>query len=289
MQIADTEIKSALSAVLRARGFSGVEPQLLQIEPPRAWGVATNVCFMLAGQAAAADVARETAGMSKGEAKKRASEITRAAGEKLAREIAAELASVGLTAVSASPVGRTAVSGIETEGQGPRAEGQGGGTGNREQGTGETETYDALATSRPVGQASGLPSNNSTGETPAPPADTAVSPTGRLPYIKEIVAEGAYINFYYDADALAAHVVDTVMQAEASAPGSFGRGAPVLLPDGRRKRIMVEYAQPNTHKDFHVGHLRNASIGQAIANLLEFAGNEVLKATYIGDVGITCS
>lgn len=48
---------------------------------------------------------------------------------------------------------------------------------------------------------------------------------------------------------------------------------------------MVEFAQPNTHKDFHVGHLRNASIGQAIANLLEFQGHTVYKATYIGDVG----
>ena len=49
---------------------------------------------------------------------------------------------------------------------------------------------------------------------------------------------------------------------------------------------MVEFAQPNTHKDFHVGHLRNASIGQAIANLLEHSGHEVYKATYIGDVGL---
>lgn len=56
------------------------------------------------------------------------------------------------------------------------------------------------------------------------------------------------------------------------------------IPDSRR-RIMVEFAQPNTHKDFHVGHLRNASIGQAIANLLEFQGHTVYKATYIGDVG----
>ena len=62
-------------------------------------------------------------------------------------------------------------------------------------------------------------------------------------------------------------------------PHTFGHGDPT------GKRIMVEYAQPNTHKDFHVGHLRNASIGQAIANLLEFEGNDVLKATYIGDVG----
>lgn len=105
-----------------------------------------------------------------------------------------------------------------------------------------------------------------------------------IPFIARIEAEGAYINFYYDVPALAAHVVGQVLApggrpALAADPTLFGHGAPT----GRQ--IMVEYAQPNTHKDFHVGHLRNASIGQAIANLLEFHGHTVYKATYIGDVG----
>ncbi len=51
-------------------------------------------------------------------------------------------------------------------------------------------------------------------------------------------------------------------------------------------RIMVEYSQPNTHKAFHVGHLRNVVLGSAVCNILEWAGNEVIRANYIGDIGL---
>lgn len=50
-------------------------------------------------------------------------------------------------------------------------------------------------------------------------------------------------------------------------------------------KILVEYAQPNTHKQFHIGHLRNISIGESIARLIEYQGVEVFRATYGGDIG----
>src|SRR5581483_11744571 len=50
-------------------------------------------------------------------------------------------------------------------------------------------------------------------------------------------------------------------------------------------RCMVEYSQPNTHKEFHVGHLRNAAFGNAVVRLLRCAGYDVLAANYIGDIG----
>jgi arginyl-tRNA synthetase len=49
---------------------------------------------------------------------------------------------------------------------------------------------------------------------------------------------------------------------------------------------MVEYAQPNTHHSFHIGHYRNAILGEALARLLEFAGFETLRASYPGDIGL---
>ncbi|KYC49654.1 MAG: Arginine--tRNA ligase [Candidatus Methanofastidiosum methylothiophilum] len=48
---------------------------------------------------------------------------------------------------------------------------------------------------------------------------------------------------------------------------------------------MVEYSQPNTHKSFHIGHLRNVCLGDALANIMEFSGYETVRANYIGDVG----
>ncbi|MCS6962007.1 MAG: arginine--tRNA ligase [Deltaproteobacteria bacterium] len=58
------------------------------------------------------------------------------------------------------------------------------------------------------------------------------------------------------------------------------------LPVGEKKSILVEYSQPNTHKPFHVGHLRNACLGSALVNLLEKVGHKVVAINYPGDVGV---
>lgn len=50
--------------------------------------------------------------------------------------------------------------------------------------------------------------------------------------------------------------------------------------------IMVEYAQPNTHKAFHIGHLRNIITGECIVRLLQANGHTVIRANYQGDVGL---
>jgi arginyl-tRNA synthetase len=48
---------------------------------------------------------------------------------------------------------------------------------------------------------------------------------------------------------------------------------------------MFEYSGPNTHKAFHVGHLRNTLLGAALVRLSRSQGNLVLAANYINDVG----
>jgi arginyl-tRNA synthetase len=52
------------------------------------------------------------------------------------------------------------------------------------------------------------------------------------------------------------------------------------------KKIMVEFAHPNTHKAFHIGHLRNITTGESIVRLLESTGVNVIRANYQGDVGM---
>jgi arginyl-tRNA synthetase len=49
---------------------------------------------------------------------------------------------------------------------------------------------------------------------------------------------------------------------------------------------MVEFSQPNTHKAFHVGHLRSAILGDVISRLLDAAGYDVVRANYPGDIGL---
>jgi arginyl-tRNA synthetase len=89
-------------------------------------------------------------------------------------------------------------------------------------------------------------------------------------------AINGYLNLYFSNAAYARRVVDTVIAAGLD----FGRG------DDRHQTVMVEYSQPNTHKSFHVGHLRNVILGGAICRILEFAGYEVIRANYLGDIGL---
>jgi len=94
-------------------------------------------------------------------------------------------------------------------------------------------------------------------------------------------AERGYLNLYIDPAVYTRRVVNTVLEQSEN----FGRGAP------KRERVMVEYAQPNTHHSFHIGHARNTVLGEALARLVEFAGFETIRASYPGDIGlgvITC-
>ncbi|MBL8058272.1 MAG: arginine--tRNA ligase, partial [Anaerolineales bacterium] len=93
--------------------------------------------------------------------------------------------------------------------------------------------------------------------------------------VARITADKAYLNAYFDTPTYAGRVVEAVLGAGAD----FGRGA------AKAERVMVEYAQPNTHHSFHIGHARNAVLGEALARILEFAGFPTIRASYPGDIG----
>ncbi|MGW1030216.1 arginine--tRNA ligase [Streptomyces sp. NPDC002577] len=48
---------------------------------------------------------------------------------------------------------------------------------------------------------------------------------------------------------------------------------------------VIDYAQPNVAKEMHVGHLRSAVIGDAVVQILEFTGENVIRRHHIGDWG----
>ncbi len=54
---------------------------------------------------------------------------------------------------------------------------------------------------------------------------------------------------------------------------------------GAGKRVNVEYVSANPTGPMHVGHCRGAVVGDALANLLSFAGFDVVKEYYINDAG----
>ncbi len=54
---------------------------------------------------------------------------------------------------------------------------------------------------------------------------------------------------------------------------------------GQGKKVNVEYVSANPTGPMHVGHCRGAVIGDALANLLEFAGFDVTREYYVNDAG----
>jgi arginyl-tRNA synthetase len=108
-------------------------------------------------------------------------------------------------------------------------------------------------------------------------AEQVKAAIGNVPGISHIEAVKGYLNLYFATSEYARRVVDEVLTSRAD----FGRGA------AKTERVMVEYAQPNTHHSFHIGHARNTILGEVLARLMEFAGFETIRATYPGDMGLS--
>jgi len=50
-------------------------------------------------------------------------------------------------------------------------------------------------------------------------------------------------------------------------------------------KVVVDYSGPNMAKQMHVGHLRSSIIGDTLANLLTYLGDDVIRQNHIGDWG----
>ncbi|MBS1763539.1 MAG: arginine--tRNA ligase [Bacteroidetes bacterium] len=56
--------------------------------------------------------------------------------------------------------------------------------------------------------------------------------------------------------------------------------------DATAKKVIVEYASPNTNKPIHLGHLRNILLGYSVSRLMEATGKKVVKVSIINDRGV---
>ena len=96
------------------------------------------------------------------------------------------------------------------------------------------------------------------------------------PEFDRVEAINGYVNMYFPTQTLANEVVGGAIKGGAD----YGRGP------AQTDKVMIEFSQPNTHKEFHIGHSRNAALGNALSNITEFAGYETIRANYIGDIGM---
>lgn len=92
----------------------------------------------------------------------------------------------------------------------------------------------------------------------------------------EVKAFGPYVNFFVNPGIVAELVLSGIKkQGEKYGNFNYGQG----------KKVMIEYPSQNTHKEFHIGHLRNVCIGNTLVQLFRAAGYEVHPVNYINDFG----
>src|SRR5690606_38337896 len=73
---------------------------------------------------------------------------------------------------------------------------------------------------------------------------------------------------------------ERALAAIVAAGETYGRSAM-----GAGEKVNVEYVSANPTGPMHIGHCRGAVVGDALANLLEFAGYAVTREYYINDAG----
>ncbi|MGH9343711.1 MAG: arginine--tRNA ligase [Terriglobia bacterium] len=114
-----------------------------------------------------------------------------------------------------------------------------------------------------------------------PPRQIAQQVADRLLPIEGVerisIAGAGYINLHLDRAALASSVFRsrTVAEPHSVPAESFSRG-----------KILVEHTSINPNKAAHIGHLRNAVLGDTLARLLRYQGHEVEVENYIDNTGV---
>ena len=89
------------------------------------------------------------------------------------------------------------------------------------------------------------------------------------------IAGPGFINFYLDNHYLTAVIPEAINKGD-----KFG-----YAESSKDQSILLEYVSANPTGDLHIGHARNAAVGDTLANILTAAGYQVTREYYINDAG----
>ncbi|QXH51227.1 arginine--tRNA ligase [Pseudomonas fakonensis] len=110
------------------------------------------------------------------------------------------------------------------------------------------------------------------------PRDLAEKIIASLPASADIskveIAGPGFLNFFQNTDALASRL------DAALADGHLG-----VRKAGAAQKVVIDMSAPNLAKEMHVGHLRSTIIGDSVARVLEFLGDDVIRQNHVGDWG----
>ncbi len=96
-------------------------------------------------------------------------------------------------------------------------------------------------------------------------------------FVASVQSNGPYVNFFLNKEKIAKDLIKEILIKKEK----YG-----MQNLGKNEKTMVEFSQANTHKAFHVGHVRGTSIGESLSRILESCGNKVIRANYQGDTGM---
>ncbi|MEK6554825.1 MAG: arginine--tRNA ligase [Bdellovibrionota bacterium] len=94
-------------------------------------------------------------------------------------------------------------------------------------------------------------------------------------YLDKVEPVAGFINFYFKPEVLFKNLNEQIKNESHLGYGQKGAG----------KKVVIDYSSPNVAKPMHVGHLRATVIGQAIRNLAETQGYNVIGLNHLGDWG----
>jgi arginyl-tRNA synthetase len=97
------------------------------------------------------------------------------------------------------------------------------------------------------------------------------------PLIKSIEVKGSYINIFLDRGIFAKKAIESVISSGAN----YGKSR-----EFNGKRALIEFPAVNPSKPWHIGHARNAILGDTLSNVLEWAGYDVVRLDYINNLGL---
>ena len=102
----------------------------------------------------------------------------------------------------------------------------------------------------------------------------AIKPDGM---VARAEAVGGYVNFFVNASKLAGTVLPTIKKSDVK----YGH-----LMVGHGQKVIIEHTSVNPTKPLHIGHCRNAVIGDTVARILRALGYKVEVQNYIDDLGL---
>jgi arginyl-tRNA synthetase len=112
-----------------------------------------------------------------------------------------------------------------------------------------------------------------------PPAEIArelASDAGTIPGIWKVDVAGGYLNFHLDRAAFALELARSMERRQ------FG----CVSEPGHSGKIIVEHTNINPNKAAHIGHLRNAALGDSFVRCLRFLGHQVEVQNYLDNTGV---